>query len=314
MKFLASVPIAALLFAEVAAADPAGAVLRCDPATLIKRIDGDLKAYHNAGNGTSYEECEIPLAPGAHTISVCYDVVPAGAGPVVIGGVCSENRELAVNAEAGHTYRIKLSFRKEWTARIEDVTVTEADLSYARATDKPKPTGSKKERETILILQATPEYAFLTLQKGVPQGKWFTRDVYGGLKPFDYSTKGMPGGFHVVRAYAGDSIAVTNGKLLTGSIFVPKFVVPCGDFPVRVYEDIPAGKVLYLGHLSINESPPGYVGEYSDNIDAARTYLRAHYPDYAERLEPAKYRIMKETEVCRGQGTDLTGTPLGLDN
>jgi len=287
-------------------ADATGAILRCDPATVIKDIDGAWKSYYNAGHMAGFKECAIPLSAGSHKIEVCYDASIGTGAMFSLEAVCGSDRELTLEAQAGHTYRVRLDLKREWNAWIEDVTETEAGLSYEEPPKKPKPTGSKKDRETTLILRATPAFALLGLQKGVIRGKWFTVGLFGGMGPVNFSRKGVPDGYHVFKAYAGDTLAFTSGQMMTGSVVNGRGMSPCNDFPVRVYEDIPAGKVLYLGHLTFAEVPGGYTGVYSDELDEARAYIDSHYPELAGRLEAAPFREAPTANICYGEGRDLS--------
>jgi hypothetical protein len=290
---------------DAAAADTSGAILRCDPATVIKDIDGAWKSYYNAGHMAGFKECAIPLSPGKHAIKVCYDASIGTGAPISLEAVCGHDLELTLDAQAGHTYRVKLGLARDWKAWIEDVTESEAGLSYDEPPAKPKPTGPKKDRETTLIMRATPTYAMMGLQKGVIRGKWFTVGRLGGVKLLHVSNAGVPDGFHVYKAYAGDTVAFTWAGMMTGSIFSRRGTGPCGDFPVRVYEDLPAGKVLYLGDLTFAEAPGGFTGAYSDDLAGARAYLESHYPDLAGRLEAAPFREALTTSICYHDGHDL---------
>jgi hypothetical protein len=287
-------------------ADSPGAILRCDPATVIKNIDGSFKSYYSANHGSAFKECAIPLAPGHHKLEVCYDASVAMGSMFGLEAVCGSNRELTLDAVAGHTYRIKLELKRDWNAWIEDVTESEATLSYAEPPKKPKPTGPKKDRETTLIMRATPTHAVLGLQKGVIRGKWYDVGQFGGMGPVNFSRKGVPDGYNVFKAYAGDTLAFTSAQLMTGSVIKLEGMSPCGNFPVRVYEDLPQGKVLYLGHLTFAKVPGGYTGVYSDDLDEARAYVDSHYPELAGRLEAAPYREAMTSRICFGDGNDLS--------
>jgi len=311
MKLSSSLALLALVLAVANSthADSTGAILRCDPATVIKRIDGDDKGWYSAGFGSGFKECAIPLSSGSHSLDVCYDASIGQPGVVGVEAVCDHNRQVTIDAQPGHTYRLKLFLFGDWKAWIEDVTESEAGLSYEDLPKKPKPAGSKKDLATILVLPATPEYAMLGIQKGVIRGKWFDVGLFGAIKLFDVSTKGVPGGYNIFRAQGGDTVAFTSGQMMIGSILRMKLFAPCGDFPVRVYEDIPPGKVLYLGHLTIENAPGGYVGAYSDDLAGARAYIDSHHPEWAGRLEAAPFREALTANICRGHGFDLSAIP-----
>jgi len=307
MKQLSWLAIVALALLEMntANAGSTDAILRCDPASEIRKIDGDSKRAYSAGFGQTFRECAIPLSPGSHQLEVCYDD-QGSAGYLYEYTVCKPNREVTIDAKPGHTYRLKLDFHAPWKAWVEDVTESEADLSYEEPPKKPKPTGSKKDLETFLILRTTPEHAMLTLQKGVIRGKWFDPFMTGVPKLLNFSRKGVPDGYHVFRAYAGDTVAFVAGQMMTGSITDIRQVNSCGDFPVRVYENLPPGKVLYIGHYTIQDAPGGYIGSYrDDDLAEARAYIDAHRPELAGRLEAVPYHTAQTPNLCRFSGFDL---------
>jgi hypothetical protein len=285
-------------------AESAGAILRCDPATVIKKIDGDAHRGHWADYGALFKECAIPLSPGIHELQVCYDA-SSGGGMSTLEVVCRQDRELTIDAQPGRTYRLKINMFGEWKAWIDDVTEAEAGLSYDEPPQKPKPTGSKKDREAIIVMRATPEHAALGLQKGVIRGKWFDVGRFGALKLTNFTTKGTPDGYHVFRAYGGDTVAFTSAQMMNTSVFKLQQVVPCGSFPVRVYEDIAPGKVLYVGHVTIKGEPGSFTGAYSDELAEARAYIDSHYPELTGRLEAAPFREALTANVCLGFGFEL---------
>jgi hypothetical protein len=290
---------------NAASAGSTDAILRCDPATEIRKVDGDAKQAFSAGFGQSFRECAIPLSPGTHKVEVCYDTT-GSAGYIYEFTTCDPNHEVTIEAQPGHTYRLKLDFHVPWKAWVDDVTESEAALSYEEPAEKPNPAGSKKDRETYLILRATPEHAMLALQKGVIRGKWFDPFAFGVPKLLDVSRKGVPDGYHVFRAHGGDTLAFVSGQMMIGSVFEIKQVISCGDFPVRVFENIPSGKVLYLGHYTIQNAPGGYLGSYrNDDLAEAREYIDSHRPELAGRLEAVSFHTALTANLCRYSGFDL---------
>jgi hypothetical protein len=313
MKFIPTMLLMALLSSTAIAQSPpdSPAMLRCDPATVIEDIDGASRSYYAAGDGAGFKECAIPLSTGPHVLRVCFSLgavgtTSIGGANVAYGGQCVKARELSVDARPGRTYRIRFDLVADWKAFIEDVTEAEAGLSYAVPPEKPKPKGSKKDRETILVFRASPENAYFGMQKGVIRGKWFDVGRLGGLQSSDFSRKGVPAGYHVYRALAGDTVGLSGGQMMGGSVLEIHSISPCGDFKVRVYEDLPAGKVLYLGHLTLRDGPGGYVGTYTDDdLAEARAYIDAHHPDLAGRLEAVPFREARTANICFGTGYDL---------
>jgi hypothetical protein len=286
------------------------ALLRCDPGTVIKDIDGAFKSFYPAGDGVHFKECAIPLSPGSHNIEVCFSMGANGTTSirgetVAQGSICIQSRKLTLDAQPGRTYRVKFDFSDKWDARIDDVTEAEAGLSYDVPAEPPRPAGSKKDLETIVVIRATPENAVLGLQKGVIRGQWLDLGMFGALKLTNLSRKGVPDGYHIYRAHGGDTFAFTSGQLIAKSAFGMKSFTPCEDFRVRVYENIPAGKVLYLGHVSVERGPGYYIGRYIDDLPEARAYIDTHHPELAGRLEAIPYREAKTPNICQEAGTDL---------
>lgn len=320
MRIFTVAPVFALLSSIAVAqapSTPSSAILRCDPGTVIKHIDSGSKSYYFAGEGSGFKECAIPLSPGAHKIEVCFsfsntmDTAIHGRD-VASGGICLQSRNLEVDAKPDRTYRIRFDLSPDWKAFVDDVTEAEAGILYEQPPERPKPKGSKKERETILVLRATPENAMLGVQTGVIRGKWFDVGMFGALKLFNFSRKGVPAGYHIYRAYAGDTVAFTSGQMMDGSVLEIHQFVACGDFLIRAHENLPAGKVLYLGHLTVRKAPQGlgHVAAYSDDdLAEARAYIDSHHPELAGRLEPAPYREVRTANVCNGASYDLSASP-----
>lgn len=284
------------------------AILRCDPGTVIQDMDGGSRSFYAAGEGSAFKECAIPLSQGPHTLRVCFSLGATGStsisgAEVASGNICMEKRELTVDAQAGRTYRVKFDFSADWKAFIEDVTEAEAGLSYEVPPEKPKPGGRKKDRETVLVLRATPQEAALVLKKGVIRGKWLDVGQFGAVVPLNLSRKGVPDGYHIFRVHEGDTVAFTSGSMMGGSAFKLRHIVACGGFVVRVHENIPAGKVFYIGHLTFKDAPWGYVATHSDDdLAEARAYVDSTYPELAGRLEAMTYREARMPNVCRGTG------------
>jgi hypothetical protein len=123
------------------------------------------------------------------------------------------------------------------------------------------------------------------------------------------SRKGVPDGYHIFRVSGGDTVGFISGQMMNTSILKIQSVAACDDFRIRVYEDIPARKVLYLGHLVIEDVPGGFVGGYRDDLAEARAYVDSHYPELAGRLEAAPFREALLPKFCFGMGFDLRPVP-----
>ena len=121
--------------------------------------------------------------------------------------------------------------------------------------------------------------------------------------------KAAPDGFVVVNAEAGDNLTITNVRILEGSVFMPKIYLACGDYQSRVFEDLAGGKVLYLGHMQLAGDDYQQKISWSDDIDAARKYVDAHFPKLAGKLESAPHTARQIPRACIEFPRVLTNTP-----
>lgn len=72
---------------------------------------------------------------------------------------------------------------------------------------------------------------------------------------------------------------------------------PCGATNIVVFT-APAGKVVYITDIDTTGSRGGWQGDhymqvrYRKDIEAARAFLRSHYPNLADKLEPGSYELV----------------------
>jgi hypothetical protein len=107
-------------------------------------------------------------------------------------------------------------------------------------------------------------------------------------------------GFILGKARAGDSVlAVTQVQLLSGESdlsFGPSFD---GCSSQTLVFPVPQGKVVYLTNLTLTLNG-GHTFSQSDTVslthkddfDAARAFLKAHYPALADKVEQGSYRFL----------------------
>ena len=65
-----------------------------------------------------------------------------------------------------------------------------------------------------------------------------------------------------------------------------------------MYEDLPGGKVLYLGDYHFEGSAGARRFTVTHDVEAARAFLRANHPDMLDKLVVADFRMLRTPELC----------------
>lgn len=295
IALIATIAVVSFLAApSLFAADAAAAVLRCDPAVVVKALDGDPVPGLTT---TPFTDCAVPLTPGSHWLDVCYDASRTGsAGGYLIQrtAVCAEDKVVNFDVVAGRIYRLKLDLvASEWKAWIEDVTAVEADVPAGTKGTKP---AHKGEGKVTLVMHMTPSNGRVGVASGATQGVWFFEGMFGSMP-----MKGNgEDGFISKKSSGGDTFAVTSAWMPRGAtIFNSAAAVACGDTKIPVYEDIPGGKALYLGEFAYTQTPKGVaLSVKQDGIEAARAWLAKSDPKLAATLEPVPARWLRVPTIC----------------
>jgi hypothetical protein len=135
--------------------------------------------------------------------------------------------------------------------------------------------------ESFYVLGVQPEIASVGVNQVAASGDRFVPD---GIWPANFF--GPPkDGYVVGRAHAGKTLAITFASLRRPGDLLASNFVPCP--PTRALSfTVPQGKVVYLGDVTWSQKPDGLFPSYSNNFQAAKTYMSSHYPKLADRLEP----------------------------
>jgi hypothetical protein len=91
------------------------------------------------------------------------------------------------------------------------------------------------------------------------------------------------------QAFTGATIHLDSGTFLFGSMV--RTFVPCGNHLTMSFA-APGGKVIYLADIGFDTDGKGMKMRYAQNIEGARAFLKAHYPDLADKLEPGHYDLV----------------------
>jgi hypothetical protein len=285
------------------------ATLRCDPGSRIDGIDGD-KRYVVASYGSGFNDCKIDLPPGRHVVKVCYEVMEPGFG-VYMGAdllTCKQSQELAFDAVAGGVYRVRMKLARDWKTWIEDVTSTEAAVPAPPAINKSRRDLPKDERKSMVLVRVLSEKDEPAFLKGEVDHVWFKmrdlRQAFGNPSKMHREKDG----FFSDKFSNGDTIALHYMFHQEGSAFSRSFEDVC-ETPLPVYEDIPGGKVLYLGDYRFEAGAGGRRFTVTRDVEAARAFLKANYPQLVDKLVVAEYRTLRSPEICAIRRGGLHSAP-----
>ena len=304
MKNAALLVMLVVAAARVSAQSPAtpdGAILNCDTAVKITAVDGDSsRKFQN--HGYAGEDCAIPLTQGRHVIDVCYSLHQFSSDyRLPIPATCKEVKKVEVNAEAGHVYRVKLVLDDPWLAWIVDVTDIEAALpaKEAQVNKSLKKKVPKAERKSIVILKLNPKPldSTVSVTRGGTLGIWFGEDVF--YTPPLFKTAD-PQGFSLLELSIGDTFALQSISYPDKNVFGGwGGAGPCGDSYFPVFEDIPGGKALYLGHFDFQKTWPRPVLSFDqDDFEEARAWLEKEKPGLGTKLEVMPFRWARTSRLC----------------
>lgn len=272
------------------------ALLRCDPGSRIDGIDGDGR-YVIASYGATFTDCEIRLPPGKHVVKSCYELT--GPGPVPETLTCDQKRDLEFNATAGNVYRLRLQITpaRVWKTWIEEVTATEAHVPASPQVNKSRKDLPKDQRKSVILVRSSErdEPAFL---RGEVSHVWFSmKDLRQALSS-PSKMRSEKDRFFTDKVSNGDSVAIYYMFHQEGSAFSRTFDYVC-ETELPVYEDLPGGKVLYLGDYRFELTVEG--GRrftVTHDVEAARNFLRANHPELVDKLVVADFRMLRTPEIC----------------
>jgi len=297
LAMLASHPVA---FGQAGSAGDV--VLQCDPGSRIDGIDGDGR-YVVASYGPTFTECEIHLPPGKHVVKACYELTGPGAVPEVLK--CAEKRDLEFDATAGNVYRLRLQITpfKVWKAWIEDVTATESNVPASPQVNKSRKDLPKDQRKSMILVRSSErdEPAFL---KGDVTHVWFRMKDLRQAMSAPSKMRSEKDGYFTDKVSNDESIAIYYMFHQEGSAFSRTFEYVC-ETELPVYEDVPGGKVLYLGDYHFKRVIGAMQFTVTHDVEAARNFLRANHPELVDKLVVADFRMLRTPEICAAKAGRL---------
>jgi hypothetical protein len=272
--------------------NPSVALLRCDPWTVIKAIDGRVRKV-SALQGGAFTDCEIPLSAGRHVVKVCYEgrgLTMLGMQNVITLYRCDQDRLVEFEAAEAHVYRLRLSLETGFAPTIEDVTVTERNVPASPTENKSRRGLPKEQRDSMILLRASGggEPAFLA---GKVQHLWFKVSRMAQAFSGPDKMRAETDGYFTGTVGNGDTVSLRHME----SEELPAFVC---DTEVPVYEDLPGGRVLYLGDYHFESGPTGRQFTVTWDLESARKFLLAQHPTLVDKLELADSRELRVPEPC----------------
>lgn len=289
---LTAIPLFFMHARVAAQTNPSVALLRCDPWTVIKAIDGRARKV-SALQGGAFTDCEIPLSAGRHVVKVCYEgrsLTISGTGSLTTIYRCDQDRLVEFEAAEAHVYRLRLSLETGFAPNIEDVTETERDVRPSPTANKSRRGLSKDQRESMVLMRVSGggEPALLA---GTVQHLWFKASRMAQAFSGTDKMRAETDGYFTGTVGNGDTVSLRHLESEGLTAFV------C-DTEVPVYEDLPGGRVLYLGDYHLESGTAGGQFTVTWDLESARKFLQAHHPALVDKLELADSRELRVPEPC----------------
>lgn len=268
------------------------AVLRTDPVVSIKAIDGDKTREIPAL--AALRDREATLTPGSHKVTVCFDNSSSfnnGAFVTYVTSVCDVDREVVLDAQAGHIYRLKITLQaKDWKTWFEDVTDTEPKLFEQPA--EPKSKGGGK---SVILLRMVPGDISVSVGSGKVEHIWFVAGMWGNFM----MSGDAADGFLSRKVSSGATVGIVDFNTPSTAMIPRKTEFLCGDTRIPVLENVPGGGAYYLGEFAFKQTTNGPLIEVKhEGLEAARDYLKKVDPKLADKLQPADVHWKRLPSIC----------------
>jgi hypothetical protein len=274
------------------AQEPEPALLRTDPVVSVMSIDGDTARQIPAF--AALRDREAALTPGSHTLEVCFDNSTSfnnGAFVTYVQSQCDADREVVLDALAGHVYRLKIALHaREWKTWFEDVTDTEPRMFAQPA--QPKSKGGGK---SVILLRMQPGDISASIGSGRIEHIWFVAGMWG-----NFMMSGDPAdGFLSRKVSSGATVGIVDFHTPKTALIPRKTEFVCGDTRIPVLENVPGGAAYYLGEFRFKTTAAGPIIEVThDGLEAARDYLRRTDPKLSDKLQHATLQWKRLPAVC----------------
>ena len=157
--------------------------------------------------------------------------------------------------------------------------------------DVPPPSGG----ESVFVLGVAPENYAVTLSPGKVEN-----GVFKAGAPAAALSRAPKDGYIVASVASGQALALTRTtRLPQGGAPSSAPFGACDGARTLVFT-APGGKVVYLADIGYASLPGGGLDvRFDRNLDKARRYLAAEYPDLAKVVAQGEYSFVPTNAACR---------------
>jgi|HubBroStandDraft_5_1064220.scaffolds.fasta_scaffold99178_2 hypothetical protein len=151
------------------------------------------------------------------------------------------------------------------------------------------------EDRAVFVIGVGPSRAEVSVSKGSVVDGVFHHATWTSLTFVDTPQDG----YIIAEAPAGSTQAIVE-VTMKPEVFMEsqRRLIPCNGSLTMVF-DAPAGKVIYLASIFYRTVSEGIRPLYRQDIEGARTFLKAHYPQLADKLESGHYDLKPaQTGAC----------------
>jgi len=154
----------------------------------------------------------------------------------------------------------------------------------------------KSDKDSIFVIGVAPDnYRISVFPGNINKDGKFVQNPFSAAAIFSAADHG----YVVGKAKAGDILAITNIRVVKSNkdLLGPDFA-PCNGLNALTFTAAP-GKVTYIGDVSYRYNGSGLNTKYSENYEAAKSYIDSAYPNLRGRLEAGSYKLMPTTIPCK---------------
>lgn len=150
------------------------------------------------------------------------------------------------------------------------------------------------DKESVFVIGVAPEnYRISVFPGSIKDGRFHQNQIRSA------AVFGAPeNGFVVGKASVGDTLAVTNIRVVKDkSDVLGADFTACNDAKTMVF-NIPGGKVLYLGNVEYKFGNKQLTVKYRQDLDSAKKFINENYPNLRGRLQSWDYQLLQTNASC----------------
>jgi hypothetical protein len=145
--------------------------------------------------------------------------------------------------------------------------------------------------DTYFVIGISPAKTRVTIKDGHVSGGSFEQSGSAAVMPFSATLMDVPqDGFVVGKAPAGTTLSLY--RVFDETAWPDVVFGPCKTGAKMLVFTVPSSSVVYITSVSFRRIAGGLDPAYADDIEAARTFLKARYPNLAEKLQRGTYKLL----------------------